>query len=390
MLTQAHPATPESRGTTLNLRKNVTTWMLALSLLGIAIVFSVLTDGVFFKPRNIAMLARQTTITGLLATGMMFVIVSGHIDLSVGSMMGFCGTISAVLQVWYKWHTVPTLVVTILIGMIFGIWHGYWVAYRKVPSFIITLGGLLIFKGAKFGLGKSMSIAPMNDDFRALGQGFIPAPIGWALAALAILAVIYSVVSRRRSKAKYNFRTDPLKVDVAKIVLAVFAILMAVSYLNRYRGIPVPVLILLVMAVIFTFVANKTVLGRNVYAIGGNVEASALSGIKTRYTTLIVFVISSGLAAIAGVILTARLDASTPAAGDAMELDAIAACVIGGTSMAGGIGRIPGVLIGALVMASLDNGMSLINLQNYWQFIVKGLVLTFAVWADTLSKRASE
>jgi D-xylose transport system permease protein len=336
------------------------------------------------------MLARQTTITGLLATGMMFVIVSGHIDLSVGSMMGFCGTISAVLQVWYKWHTIPAILVTILIGTVFGIWHGYWVAYRKVPSFIITLGGLLIFKGAKFGLGKSMSIAPMNEDFRALGQGFIPDAFGWGIAGLAVAAVVYSVFARRRSRARYNFPTAPLKLDLAKIALSVVAILVAVGYLNRYRGIPVPVLILLVIALLFTFVANKTVLGRNVYAIGGNVEASALSGIKTRFTTLIVFVMSSGLAAIAGIVLTARLDASTPAAGDAMELDAIAACVIGGTSMSGGIGRIPGVLIGALVMASLDNGMSLINLQNYWQFIVKGLVLTFAVWADTLSKRASE
>lgn len=358
-----------------------------ISLLTIGIVFSLLTNGIFFNPRNIAMLFRQTTIVAILAMGMMFIIVAGHIDLSVGSMLGFCGTVAAVLQVWYKWPTIPVILVTIAIGMLGGLWHGYWVAYRKVPAFIITLGGLLIFRGAQLGLGKSMSIAPMRPSFSALGQSYVPAGMGWIIGIIAVIFAVLQMVQRRRSKAKFNFQQTHVALDIVKTTIIGIIILVAVYYLNLYQGIPVPVLIMLVMAVIYTLVAERTVLGRNVYAIGGNLEASALSGIKTKLTTLIVFVMSSGLAAVAGIILTARLNASTPAAGSAMELDAIASCVIGGTSMSGGVGKISGVVIGALVMAALDNGMSLINLENYWQFIVKGMVLTMAVWADTMSKR---
>ena len=373
----------------INIKKNLGAYIMLLSLLVICIVFGILTDGIFFYARNIALLARQTTIVGVLAIGMMFVIVAGHIDLSVGSVLGFCGTLAGVLQVWFHWPTIPTIIVTILVGMVCGVWHGYWVAYRKVPAFIITLGGLLVFRGAKFGLSKSMSIAPMNPSFSMLGQSFIPAVIGWILAACAIVAVIFAISKKRKSKIKYNFEVDPFMVDALKTIAISLLLVGAVFYLNQYRGIPVPVLIMVVLALIFTFVATSTVFGRSVYAIGGNLEASSLSGIRTKLNTLYIFIISSGLAAVAGMILTARLDAATPSAGDAMELDAIAACIIGGTSMSGGIGNIPGVIIGALVMASLDNGMSLINLENYWQFVVKGLVLTFAVWADTVSKRVA-
>ncbi|MGI9538290.1 MAG: sugar ABC transporter permease [Desulfocapsaceae bacterium] len=360
-----------------------------LSLLVICLVFGVLTEGIFFYPRNIALLARQTTIVGVLAIGMMFVIVAGHIDLSVGSVLGFCGTLAGVLQVWMGWPTLPTIILVILTGMICGAWHGYWVAYRRVPAFIITLGGLLIFKGAKFGLSKSMSIAPMNPSFSMLGQSYIPAAIGWILALCAIVAVIVLILRKRQSKIKYNFKTVPFTVDAAKAVAISMLIVAAVFYLNKYRGIPAPVLIMVVLALIFAFVANSTVFGRSIYAIGGNREASSLSGIKTKLTTLYIFIISGGLAAVAGIILTARLDAATPAAGDTMELDAIAACIIGGTNLMGGSGKVSGVIVGALVMASLDNGMSLINLENYWQFVVKGLVLTFAVWASTMSSKTA-
>ena len=372
----------------LNIRANLSSYVMVIALLMIGLVFAQLTNGIFLRSRNIALLARQTTIVGVLAMGMMFVIVAGHIDLSVGSVLGFTGTLAAVLQVWQGWSTVPTILMTILIGMLCGLWHGYWVAYRRVPAFIITLGGLMAFRGAKLGLGRSMSIAPMRPSFSMIGQAFIPVTAGWAIAIVAALGVIVSLIRRRHSAARYRAEAAPVWTDVLRGFAVIAGIFVSVACLNAYQGIPVPVLLMLVLAVIFTFVANKTVLGRNIYAVGGNIEASALSGIKTRLTTLAVFVISSGLSALAGIILTARLDAATPAAGDTMELDAIAACVIGGTSMSGGVGRIPAVIIGALVMASLDNGMSLINLENYWQFIVKGLVLILAVWADTVSKRA--
>ncbi|MDC7228476.1 MAG: sugar ABC transporter permease [Spirochaetales bacterium] len=374
----------------LNFKKNISAFIMLISLVVIAAVFSILSDGIFFYPRNIAMLARQTTIVAIMAIGMMFVIVAGHIDLSVGQMMGFAGTVAAVLQVWYKWDTAPAIIAALFVGILGGVWHGYWVAYRKIPAFIATLGGMLIFQGAKIGLGKSMSIAPMNESFAKLGQAYIPAYIGWIIGSIAVIAMIISVIMNRRSKIKFNFQTVPVGVDIAKTIGITLVIFVAVWYLNRYQGIPMPVMIMLVLALIFSFVAKKTILGRNIFALGGNFEAATLSGIKTKMNTVIVFVISSGLAAAAGIILTARLNAATPAAGDGKELDAIAACVIGGTSMTGGVGSIPAVIVGALVMAALDNGMSLINLETYWQYIVKGLVLTFAVWADTMSKSRSE
>jgi D-xylose transport system permease protein len=370
-----------------NFQKDMKSSIMFLSLLGIWIIFSFLSKGIFIDPRNLSNLARQTTVVGILSIGMMFVIVAGHIDLSVGSLLGFCGTVAAVLQVWKGWGTLPTILVTLLLGMLLGTWNGLWVAYLKVPAFIITLGGLLMFKGAMLGLSKSSSIAPMNESFSYFGQAYLPKYFGSIIAALAILSVIWSTINNRRSKKRYNFKLAPVYTDVLKIVAISFFIILAVIVFNKYQGLPVPVVIILLLAILFSFVANKTVFGREVYSIGGNIEAARLSGIKTKRDVLIVFIISGGLAALAGIVLTARLDAATAAAGNSMELDAIASCVIGGTSMVGGVGRIPGVLIGALIMASLDNGMSLINLENFWQFIVKGMVLILAVWADTATSK---
>ena len=274
-------------------------------------------------------------------------------------------------------------------GMLRRVWPGFWIAYRKVSAFLITLGGLLIFKGMKLGLCKSTSSAPMNANFAYLGQGFLMDLLGWALAIAFIVFFSISVISKRHSKKKFNVALPDLRLDILKIVAVGVLVVIAVFVLNGYKGMPVPVLILMCLGLIFHFIAMKTVYGRSVYAIGGNIEAARLSGIKTRTITMVIFILSGMLSALAGIILTARLNAATAAAGDGMELDAIAACVIGGTSMSGGIGIIPGVLVGALVMASLDNGMSLINLENFWQFIVKGLVLILAVWADTATKAKS-
>jgi len=367
-------------------KKNAKAYIMILSLIVIGIVFSILTKGIFITPRNLSMLGRQTTVTGILAIGMMFVIVAGHIDLSVGSLLGFCGTLAAVLQVWKGWNTTATIAVVLIVGMLAGIWQGFWVSYRKVPAFIVTLGGLLIFRGMKLGLSKSASIAPMKPSFSFFGQAYLPAALGWALCIASIIIISIFTFNKRKSKKKYNFAVAPLYADIIKIIAISILIVITTMVLNSYQGIPMPVLILLLLAIIFSFVANKSVFGRNVYAIGGNIEAARLSGMKTRNITMLIFILSGALAAFAGIVLTARLDAATPAAGESMELDAIASCVIGGTSMMGGVGKIAGVIIGALVMSSLDNGMSLINLENFWQFIVKGLVLIFAVWADSISE----
>lgn len=365
------------------LKINTESYIMILSLVGIAIIFSLLSNGTFLIPRNISNLARQTTVVGILAIGMMFVIVAGHIDLSEGSLLGFCGTLAAVLQVWYDWATGPAIVVVILAGMVLGMVQGFWVAYLRVPAFIVTLGGLLVFKGMKLGLSKSVSIAPMRPDFSYIGQGYLSDATGWVVVAVALAITIFTFVNRRRSRTKFGFAVAPVQYDIVKIGAIGLLMIFATVVLNSYKGIPVPVLLLLILAFIFSLIATKTVYGRSVYSIGGNLEAAELAGIRTKLIVLVVFMVSGLFSALAGMVLTARLDAATAAAGDSMELDAIASCVIGGTSMSGGVGKVPGVLIGALVMSSLNNGMSLINLENFWQFIVKGIVLVLAVWIDT-------
>lgn len=369
------------------IKKNLNSWMMVISLIFMSLVFSALTNGIFLNPRNLSMLARQTTVVGVLAIGMMFVIVATHIDLSVGAIVGLTGTIAAVLQVWFHMPTFPTIIAVVFIGILCGLAQGYWVAYQGVPAFIITLGGMLIFKGIKLGISKGASIAPMNDSYKAISQSYIPPMFSWIIAVIAIVALVVMALRKRQSKLKYNFPVKEMKTEIAIMVAQSGLIILAVAMLCGYKGIPTALLILIVFVLIFSFIGNNTTFGRSIYSTGGNEEAARLSGIKTEKIVLLIFAISGALAGVAGVIMTARLNSATAASGDGLELDAIAACVIGGTSMAGGKGNIPGVVIGALIMAALDNGMSLINLENFWQYIVKGLVLVLAVWIDTASKK---
>lgn len=370
-----------------SVKKNLNSWMMIIALIGISIVFTALTRGIFVAPRNLSMLARQTTVVGVLAIGMMFVIVATHIDLSVGALVGLTGTIAAVLQVWYHMPTVISILIVLAVGILAGMAQGYWVAYRGVPAFIITLGGMLIFKGIKLGISKGASIAPMSDSFKAISQSYIPPTVSWIIGIVAIGLVIFTTLRSRKSKVKYGFAVNPMKQEIFIVTAYAVLILVAVGVLNGYKGIPTALMILIGFVLIFSFMGNNTTFGRSIYSVGGNIEAARLSGIKTEKVTLLIFAISGALASMAGVILTARLNSATAASGDGLELDAIAACVIGGTSMSGGKGKIPGVVIGALIMAALDNGMSLINLENFWQFIVKGVVLVLAVWMDTASKK---
>ncbi|MCF8018943.1 MAG: sugar ABC transporter permease [Vallitaleaceae bacterium] len=369
------------------IKKNLNSWMMIVSLIVICIVFGILTKGIFLSPRNLSMLTRQTTVVGILSIGMMFVIVATHIDLSVGAIVGLTGTVAAVLQVWFHVGTIPTILIVVFLGILCGLAQGYWVAYRGVPAFIITLGGLLIFKGIKLGISKGASIAPMQDSYKAISQSYLNPTFSLLLGLVAVIAMIIMALRRRQSKIKYGFPVDDMKLEIGKLGIYSMLIIGAVLALNLYKGLPTALIILIIFVLIFSFIGNNTVFGRNIYSIGGNEEASKLSGIKTERVVLMVFAINAALASAAGIVLTARLNSATAASGDGLELDAIAACVIGGTSMSGGKGKIIGVVIGALIMASLDNGMSLINLENFWQYIVKGMVLVLAVWIDTASKK---
>ncbi|MBO8164319.1 MAG: sugar ABC transporter permease [Brevibacillus sp.] len=365
---------------------NVRTYTMIFALLAIWIFFSLLTD-TFLTPRNLSNLFIQMSVTAILAIGMVLIIVAGHIDLSVGSIVGVTGGVAAILQVWYGMDTVPVLILTLALGALIGLLQGWIVAYHAVPAFIVTLGGMMVFRGILMGITKGTTVAPMEESFKLIGNAYLPFAVGYGLAALAIVWMIVTALRRRKARIQYGFTVPSMAAEAGK--LALFAVLIGLFsfVMNYYKGIPFPILIVVLLGLLFTFIANKTPFGRSIYAIGGNSEAARLSGINIRRNTLMIFVLSGLMSAVAAIVLTSRLDSATISAGQNYELDAIAACVIGGTSLMGGSGTIFGAIIGALVMASLDNGMSLMNLDSFWQYIVKGSILVLAVWVDIRSRQ---
>ncbi|QDP41935.1 sugar ABC transporter permease [Radiobacillus deserti] len=372
-----------------NFKVNVQSYTLIIALILIAVLFSIFTGGEFLSSRNLSNLFTQMSVISVLAIGMTLVIVTGHIDLSVGSLTGLTGGIAAILHVWFGMDTLFVVIIAIVVGAILGLWQGWWVAYRAVPAFIVTLGGMLIFRGILIGLSNGQTIAPLQPSFRSIANVYIPYSIGYILAIVSIALLFISTWKRRQKRTNMGLSNPSPIINYTKISAYAFSILIITYMLNRYYGLPLPMLIVIILGCLFVFISIKTSFGRFVYAIGGNAEAAALSGINIKRNTLSVFVIMGALSGIAGVLLTSRLNAATVSAGDMYELDAIAACVIGGTSLMGGKGNIVGAIIGALIMASIDNGMSMMNIQTFWQYIVKGLILILAVWIDLSSKKTN-
>lgn len=370
----------------LSFKFDLQAYTLILALVIIAVFFTIFTGGEFVSSRNISNLFTQMSVIAVLAVGMTLIIVAGHIDLSVGSIVGLTGGIAAMLQVWHSWSTPAVVITAIVAGAVIGLWQGWWVAYRAVPAFIVTLGGMLIFRGVLIGLSDGQTVSSLDSSFKLIGNSYLPFIPGYILAVIAVVAMVFVTVNGRKKREQMGLLLAPSVIDYGKISIYSVIILLLTYMLNRYLGIPVPFLVVVVVALAFMFITNKTAFGRRVYAIGGNPEAAALSGIKIKLNTLYVFIIMGALAGVAGVLLTARLNAATVSAGNSYELDAIAACVIGGTSLMGGKGKIVGAIIGALIMASIDNGMSMMNIGAYWQYIVKGLILILAVWVDIVSK----
>lgn len=362
------------------------TYMMIIALVSIWIIFSFTTGGSFLTPRNISNLFRQSVFTSMLAIGMVMVIIMGHIDLSVGSIVGLSGGVIAILDVWQGMNPIMSIGLTLLLGLILGLWNGWWTAYRKVPAFIVTLGGLLIFRGILVGITRGTTIGPMSDLFYYLGKGYLSEEVGIIFAAVVGAFLVFVQWRNRKNRLKYNFEVLPIHLALLKMIFSVALLVVFILILNAYRGIPIPLLVLTVFLAIFIFVTNNTTFGRHIYAIGGNADAAKLSGIGIKKITLIVFMLNGLMASIGGIFLTSRLNAASVAAGDGAELDAIAACVIGGASLSGGIGKVGGAVVGAIVMASLDNGMSLMNVENFWQSIIKGLILILAVWVDMYTK----
>lgn len=357
-------------------------------LIAVAIIwvfFHIKTDAAFVTPGNLSNLFRQMAITGMLACGMVFVIIAGEIDLSIGSQLGLLGGVVAILTVNQGWGTWPAIGAVLVLGLLIGSLNGYIVTKLRVPSFIVGLGGMLAFRGIVLYITGSSTIAPAPDNLITIGQGFVPPGVSVWIGGLIFLAMVALTARRRVRRGKLGLTQAALWIDVLKLVAIGAFIFGFVRMLNDANGIPIPVMILLGLLAVFTYVSTQTVFGRHIYAVGGNMEATRLSGVNVARVKLVVFAIMGLMCAFAGIITVARTGSGSPSAGTGGELDAISACFIGGTSMRGGSGTVYGALIGALVMASLDNGMQLMDVDNSWQMIIKGVILVLAVWVDVLS-----
>jgi D-xylose transport system permease protein len=362
------------------------TYTMVFALIVIWIAFSLPEGSVFLTARNFALLMRQATITGVLAVGMLMVILPGHIDLSIGSIAGLTGALAAIAQAWLGYGLIPSLAIGIVTGLIIGLIQGALVAYANIPAFIVTLGGLLAWRGVVKGITKGNTIPIGLSDFKAIGQCYLMNSVGLGLAVAAVFAIAFFAFRRHQAQRRHGEEQSTLKLALQ--ILAPSALVIIFIYtLNQYSGVPIPVVILIVVALIGAFLTQNTTFGRYLYAIGGNADAARLSGINIKRHVLAVFCIMGALAGLGGIIYTARVGSASPDAGRLLELDAIAACVIGGTSLMGGRGTVFGAILGAIFMASLDNGMSLRNYQDFTQEIVKGVILVAAVGLDMIGRK---
>ena len=354
--------------------------------------------GITLRPINVSNLIVQNSYILILAIGMVMVIIAGHIDLSVGSVVAFVGAMAGVMIT--QWH-VPwwlAIVLCLGIGALVGMWQGFWIAYFRIPAFIVTLAGMLTFRGLTQIALQNQQISPFPDEFRALGSGFLPdlgggvsllEPLTVGIGILATLLVIAQGIRQRAARKKFDVEDEPFAWYVAKLIFTSILILLITYLLASYNGTPIVLIVLGVLVVAYSAIMSRSVFGRHIYAIGGNLNAAALSGVKTKRVTFLLFVNMGVIAALAGLVFTAQLNLANPKAGDGFELDAIAAVFIGGAAVTGGIGTVTGAIIGGLTIGILNNGMSILGVGSEFQQLIKGLVLLAAVAFDVYNKRRS-
>lgn len=380
------------------LRKNIQTYIIIIALVAIWGVFAIVTKGGYFMPQNISNLFRQMTVTGFLAVGMVLVMVTGGIDLSVGKLAGFVSVVAALFQrdVWFKLipdqpilAAVLSVIVSMGVGTLFGMYQAYIIAYLRVPAFIVTLGGMYILNGGILLATGGQTIAANQPGFSYIAQGYLKSTIGWILGAVVVAALILTMLAARRTKKKFGLEPKPLYRDLLTTAFFSLLVLVYVGVVNKYNGVQVPVLLLALTAIIVSYISTNTRFGRYAYAIGGNREAARLSGINIKKQLFLVFTLMGLLSGIGGVVLASYVGYGTIAAGQGYELDAIASCVLGGTSTLGGSGTIFGALVGALIMASLNTGLQMMNVAPAWQYVLRGLVLVVAVIADVYFKKSN-
>jgi len=375
-----------------NLRQNG----MVIALVFIMVLFQLLTGGILFRSMNVNNLVLQNAYVLILATGMLLCILTGNIDLSVGSVVAFVGAVAAIMMVDWGLPVFLTIILALLIGIAIGAFHGYFIAYMRIPAFIVTLAGMLIWRGLTMVILKGQTKAPFQRSFQALAAGYLPGrtlSIGGYNAIAVLIGVVASIIfvvglyRSRRSKVKYGFDVAPIWIEIIKIALIVLAINLLTLSLADYNGIPIVLVLLAGLVLLYTFITQRTIFGRHIYALGGNEKAAKLSGVKTKKVMFLVYTNMGLLAALAGIVVAGRLNAATPKAGNMFELDAIASCFIGGASAAGGVGTVVGAIIGGLVMGVLNNGMSIMGVSVDWQQTIKGLVLLLAVIFDVASKK---
>ena len=392
--TATAPASP-AKTIGVQARSNLREYGLMIALVVIMVLFQALTHGTLFKPLNLTNLVLQNSYIVIMALGMLLVIVAGHIDLSVGSVAGFIGALAAVLMVRMGMHFLPATILCLIAGGVIGAAQGYWIAYLKIPSFIVTLAGMLVFRGLTLALLAGESIGPFPTQFQLLSSGFIPDFLGGSggfhvtslvIGVLVAAAMFYTSLRTRINRQKYGFQGGPLWIFILEHAF-ISGLFLYLSYLlASYKGIPNVLVVMGILIALFVFVTMRTTVGRRIYALGGNEKAARLSGVKTERLTFFTFITMGVLAALGGLIFVARLNTATPKAGVGFELDVIAAVFIGGASASGGVGKVLGAVVGAFIMGVMNNGMSIMGVGIDWQQVIKGVVLLAAVIFDVYNK----
>ena len=378
--------------------KNLRQSGIVFAFVAIVVLFTIVTGGTLLAPNNVSNLVLQYSYILILAIGMLFVIVVGHIDLSVGSVMALVGAVSATLVIKQSMPWWVGVIAGLAVGIVIGIWHGFWVAYVGIPGFIVTLSGMLLFRGMTFLVLNNVSLSPMTPEYQMIASGFLNGLLGGngfdlftiLIGVVGCVGYAWTQWSSRRARIRYDQVVESMPLFIIKIVVVAAVVMFFMWKLSTSRGFPIVLIILAALVLIYSFVSKSTIYGRHVFAIGGNLNAAMLSGVKVKRRIFQVYVNMGLLTGIAGIVFSSRTNGAQPAAGNGVELDAIAACFIGGASASGGVGTVMGAIIGALVMGVINNGMSILGIGIDWQQAIKGLVLLGAVAFDVVTKQQSD
>jgi putative multiple sugar transport system permease protein len=384
------------------LKKNVRQYMMVIALAVAMVAFGLLTDGIFFRPVNLTNLVLQNSYVLILAVGMLLCTLTGNIDLSVGSVVCFIGALCGVMMVDLQWNPYVAMLLALVCGVMIGMWQGFWIAFVNVPPFIATLAGMLVFRGLGQVIMKGQTKAPFPREFQVIASGYIADPFGGAsigtvnlhlftlfIGFIIVALITYGEIQKRKKQKQYAFDLLPSGIWLAKVVFIAAVLIAFTIVFAIHRGFPNILILLGILVVGYQFVASKTVQGRHIYALGGNRKAAELSGVKVKWVMFWIYTNMAVLATIAAMVFTARLNSATPKAGQNFEMDAIAACYVGGSAVSGGVGTVIGAVVGGLFIGVLNNGMSILGVSTDWQQAIKGFVLLAAVAFDLYSKSRS-